>query len=347
MKTNFFTFFLFFLFILTGCQKKSNLDVGEIIMNDKEAFGKIIELKGRHLLTDSMMDPRIRGMLLKEDKLIFQYDNDPPLVIYQFPDMKYITKKGYRGNGPDEFVYPSLVPTSDPNLICYIYETTNQKLYTLDNNYQIKRSPFDFPKGMFEHNNRQLINIGKNEFLSEEISTGGKSIYRLAKTNDSTQVEEIYNLNLNPDLDFFGAYYGCLAANEKRNRMVYAYQFYKVISFMDLDGKNVRTINFKQSEYDESTRHVADGLDLNVTNYWGICAQPDYVYALYIGQKPAERMAEGTSSCFIEQYDWDGNPIRKFKLNRTGRFVVDEKNKRLYLSDWSKDDPIYVYTLQK
>jgi hypothetical protein len=346
MKTKLCIYVLFFSFVLTACHTKSKLDSGEIIYDDKDAFGKAIELKGEHIFTDSMMDPRVSGILLKNDKLVFQYDSDPPFVLFQIPTMNFVTQKGIRGNGPDEFIFPRLVPTTDPNIICYIIELTNQKMYTLDNQNQIKYYPFKFPQSDLGYSpEKGMVNIGKDEFMSVESSSKGKSILRTVKTNDSIHSKEIYNLNLKPDLNSWSAYIGNFAVNVKKNRMVYAYKYYKVISFMDLDANNVKTINFKQSEFDETTLHVADGLDLNVSNYFGVCGQSDYVYFLYSGQKPTEIWNDKTFSCYIEQYDWDGNPIRKYKLDHAGQFVVDEKNNRLYMSYAREDDPIYVYTL--
>ncbi|GHT58769.1 hypothetical protein AGMMS50239_03970 [Bacteroidia bacterium] len=320
------------------------MDSGEVIYNDKTAFGKVIELKGERIFTDSMMDPRVSGMLLKEDKLVFQYDSDPPFVLFQLQAMSFVAQKGKRGNGPDEFIFPRLVPTTDKNLICYILELTNRKLYTLDNHNQITCYPFKLSDSGVG-SEMPLVNVGKDEFMYVESSFNGKSVFRTIKTNDSIYSKEIYNLNLKPDLDSWVPYIGDFAVNVSKNRMVYAYKYYKIISFMDLDANNVKTINFKQSEFDEATLHVADGLDLNVTHYFGVCGQSDYIYFIYSGRKPSETWKEETSNCYIEQYDWDGNPIRKFRLDHFGRFVVDEKNKRLYLSNPREDDPIYVYTL--
>ena len=114
---------------------------------------------------------------------------------------------------------------------------------------------------------------------------------------------------------------------------------------MDFDAQTIKTLDFKQVEFDESTLGVADGLDMNVGHYASISAQPNHVYISYSGHKPGQYDPE--KGFFIEQYDWYGNPVRKFKLDRYGLFEVDEKNGRLYLLCRQENDPFYVYTLPK
>jgi len=194
-----------YLFLLSGiftaCHEKSGLKSGEIILTDKEAFGKVIELKGEKALTDSMMDPRVRGMLLKDGKLICQYEADPPFLIINAPSMKFEGYKGRRGNGPNEFVLPRLVPASELDLLCYLYELTNQKVYILDNRYNIKPYPIKLSE-LFNDNrltNNQLFNIRKDDFMFIKMLYNGISIFRIAKNGESFQAKELHSLNLKPE----------------------------------------------------------------------------------------------------------------------------------------------------
>jgi hypothetical protein len=64
---------------------------------------------------------------------------------------------------------------------------------------------------------------------------------------------------------------GSFALNPREKRMVYAYKYYKIIKFMDLDAKEVKTLDFKGVGFEEKTLHIADGLDMNVSHYFDIC----------------------------------------------------------------------------
>ena len=126
--------------------------------------------------------------------------------------------------------------------------------------------------------------------------------------------------------------------------MAYAYKYFKIIKFMDLEAETVRTINFARDDFDDKTPYIIDGLDQNITHYWGACAQENYVYFLYSGRTPYEvvRAAQKENYyIYIEQYDWNGIPIRKYKLDQWGYFTVDEKNEKLYLTSTNHDDPFF------
>lgn len=45
----------------------------------------------------------------------------------------------------------------------------------------------------------------------------------------------------------------------------------------------------------------------------------------------------------MEQYDWGGNPVARYKLDHWGRVVSD--GKRLYQVCYMYDDPLFLYTL--
>jgi len=118
---------------------------------------------------------------------------------------------------------------------------------------------------------------------------------------------------------------------------------------MDLEAQTVKTVNFEREKFDESSLHVANGLDQNVTHYWGACAGNDYVYFLYSGRTPVEVMREnnkGEHYIYVEQYDWNGNPVHKYKLDRWGYFTIDEKNKLIYLASTNDDDPFFTFQLE-
>ena len=87
---------------------------------------------------------------------------------------------------------------------------------------------------------------------------------------------------------------------------------------MDLDSNAERTLNFQQSGFDEGTLHIADGLDANVTYYMQVLPTRDYVYITYSGRTPYVVAAEnnkGKHHMYVEKYDWNGNPVKKYKLN--------------------------------
>lgn len=72
------------------------------------------------------------------------------------------------------------------------------------------------------------------------------------------------------------------------------------------------------------------------------------MYVLYSGRTPMQVMKElnkGDEYMYVEQYDWNGNPIRKFKLDNWGYFCVDEINNKIYQVSTTEEHPFLVYDM--
>lgn len=331
-----------------------NLQIGEVFLKDKDPFTEIIELKGKPYLPDTTIY-RVREarMDIVRDKLVLQ---EQPFIgetamfrLLNYPDLTYIRSTGNRGNGPGELFSAVFVPSYNTDILGYIYDTTRNKLYKLTEQGNLEEDPFVFRKGKSVFGTiGEMVNIGADDFLYIDDSQTGRSIMRATKDRDSIEVNELVSLQLNPKRKSPFTYIGYFGVNKAKNRMVYAYKYFKVLKFIDMETLQVRTLNFQQTEFDQSTLGVADGLDNNVTHYWGISPENDYVYCIYSGRKPVEVMAEardGLNYIFIEQFDWNGNPIAKYKLDQWGYFTVDEKNNKLILMSTRHDDPFFIYDL--
>lgn len=338
----------------------SELIAGEASYYKENPFGEIVELKGRNITGDTVIFKLSETeMLVKGDYLIMKNVLSSPVFrIFKLPELRHIKSVGMTGKGRDEFNFPTLVPTSDPSLLCYIFENTNQKLYSLDKDgnltyckepFQAKTSTGKFVNGVLVSSGRgygskQMVNLGKDDFIYSERDA--KTISRTRSVGDSTWTEEIFNFGFNPKIKSPFAYIGSFAANQSKNRMVYAYKYVKMLKFMDLEAKTVRTINFEKKSAQEDNNNQQ--MDANITHFWKISAQDDYVYLLYSGRTPPEAYndnKEGNHYIYIEQYDWNGNPIKKYKLDHWGYFTIDKKNKKIYLASLYFDDPFVVYDL--
>jgi hypothetical protein len=328
------------------------LEAGEVYYKNKDIFGDGVNLTGTQLIDESVIfKVRESELLIKGDILIVKNLGEHPFLQFSLPGGKFIRYgNASYGQGPDEFNYPHIVPTTDTAILCYIFESTNQKLYQYHKLGEVVPYPFSFsPIGKKQfYSDKTPVNLNPHDFIYTERSPTGKSIFRTTITDDSVYVKEIYNLGLDPKLKSEFSYIGDFIVNPEHNRMAYAYKYFKIIKFMDLDAKVVKTVSFEKEQFDESTLHIANGLDQNVTHYWGAYAGEHYAYFLYSGRTPVEVTRENNKKqyyIYVEQYDWNGNPVRKYKLDRWGYFTVDERNKKIYLLSTNDDDPLFVFQL--
>lgn len=324
----------------------------DVFLKDKDPFGEVIELKGENIVPDSTIF-RISGChaFIKGNRMVMR--NRTPeytFMIWNYPELTLRKYAGKWGNGPGEFSSATLIATPDTSLLCYAYNA-NTDMYKMDREGNLHPYPSVFSHLRESKRNsflESIVNVSPDNFYYIGTTGKGKAVMQARRVNDSTEIKEICNLAFDPKFKSPFRYIGDFAIDPSGKRMVYAYKYFKLIKFMDIDGKNVRTLNFQQKGFDEGSLQIVNGLDQNVTHYWGICPQKDHVYCIYSGRTPMEVGREAARKnyyMYIEQYDWAGNPVRKYKVDRWGYFTVDEANRKLYVFSNNDDDPFFVFQL--
>lgn len=326
------------------------LSVGDVYLKEQNPFGEIVELQGKHITeADTFIFKLKEPVMLIRDSLLLMKSYHAPFYAFRFPDFTHIRTIGKTGNGPDEFLVPQISPSANPEHVAYLLEGLNGNVYGLRRDL----------KPVYLHNiyageNKgygvdEFTNISPNKYLYVYDSKPGRGIFQVEMDGDSARINEVFNLTLNKQMESPFAYYGSMAVNTQRNRMVYAYKYFKVVKFMDMEGKNVRTLNFQQKGFDDGSLHMADGIDSNLTHYMQVLPTDDYVYITYSGRTPYEVAAENGKQNFymyIEQYDWNGNPVKKYRINDFSiSATINNDTKQLVLSAYYYDDPFVVYQL--
>ena len=322
---------------------------GEIELNES-CFGDIIELKGEQKTTNEIFQVRETQLIVKDTFLIVANLNSGNMfMVFSLPEFKLIKSFGKLGKGPGEFQFPKLVPTEGDVCLCYIYESANNHLFSLQKDMTISELPFKLADAQTQRSihDKQVYSFSPTEFVYAESVKGGKAIFNFSIQNDTVQNDLIYNLSFSKGYKSWASYIGDFGTNGEKERMVYAYKYFKRLVFIDTKNQKLRTLVFDSGEAKKG-----DALSVmspeNVTHYWGMSAQNDFVYVLYSGHSPVDVQKEWGKKqyyIFVEKYDWNGNPIAKYKLDNWGYFCVDEKNKKLYLASVNDVEPFFEFDL--
>lgn len=327
------------------------LEEGEYTFTD-DVFGDIIELKGTSCPVDQIFRVSSLEMIIKDSIMIVSNKNgDNAFMAYSLPDFKFIKSFGLIGRGPDEFQIPHLVKSEDENVLCYVYSSVYDKIYSLDKDFVLKKMNIKLPSGENQYiGNKQIQSFSETEFLYVESIKGGKAIFDMKIQSDTVSRKLIKKLSFSSACRNWAACIGDFGASKKHGRVVYAYKKYKRLLFMDLKDGKTRVVKFKTNKKTKKG-NVRKMLSAdNVTHYWGISAHDDYVYVLYSGRTPIQvgKENEKTSGyIFVEQYDWNGNPIRKFKLDHWGYFCVNEAEDMIYLASYIEEQPFLKFEIPK
>jgi len=166
--------------------------------------------------------------------------------------------------------------------------------------------------------NRNIIPISEDELLYDETKFNGRKIVRIkySDTLDLSDKTELIDLNIDPKIN--------------------------------MKGDSTRILFFSDKDYDIRTYGVVDGMDLNVSRYFDAIAGDRYVYLGYSGREPRYVYEEGLKGIYymyLEQWDWNGNPLKRYKLDQFGFITIDEKNGKIYLVTNNHEHPFFVYDL--
>lgn len=322
------------------------LEAGEVFLKGKEVFSEETELTGTHIEEpDTFIFKPIEPTMVIRDSLLIMGCRDAPFYVFRYPSFTHVKTIGDRGNGPDEFMLPVAIESSDPDYLCYMLDGYNGNLYGLDSHLEAHFIKKAFDRHSIWDYVEHAYPAGEKAILYQM----GSTIYRVPLENDSIQREKLYNLRLQHSKGIPAT--GALCTNPGRDRMVFAYKYTKIIKFMDMEAKTVRTLNFEQSEFDEKTLTVINGLDANVTHYMQVLPTRDYVYITHSGRTPyvvAAEAQKGNNYMYLEKYDWNGNPVKRYKLHDFCVYnVIDPKTGTLVMTTYYHDDPFVVYHLDE
>ncbi len=331
------------------------LETGLVELRD-DVFGDIIELKGKSRPINEVFLIKGTELLLKGGYLLQKNQPDydsrfRALNVFRLPDLKLVASFGRRGQGPGEFLYPSLVSTDDPDILCYMFENTLKMLYSLDRNLRLREVPIEQHHwqgtGMME-TQMHVFNPQDIVYLTTYYEKS-RGIHRLRLDGENMVDCQLIDLAFSARQGNYSYMTGTLAASGRKQRVVYAYKYYKRILFMDLAGEERRTVYFRVPEPAAGVS-AAERFDKNneVVHYWKKAEGDDFVYFSYSGRTPIHVFNENKIDkgyIYIEQFDWNGNPVRKFRLDHWGHFCIDEKNDKLYLISSTEDEPFVEYDL--
>lgn len=314
-----------------------------------DIFGPEIALTGRTIETDDIFQISEVCAICKDSLLIINtlQKSGAPLRIYSLPTMKLDTTMGRFGRGPEEYIYPKIYPYASPGYLALLIDNIKEdgKMRRITSDGRIETFATRIPVPYFKYSYTRDFAAQDEQHM---VFTFGSKIYRYDDNPtlpaDST-VRPVADLRFGRSGRNSTRYMGSLGVNFKYKRIAWAYKYDKRLLIADFEG-HVRTLQF-----DNPGNAVAEGMsmDANTTHYWKLYPGENYLYLYYSGRTPMEVGAEqrrGKYYAFIEQFDWNGNPVRRYRIDNWGYFAVDESRKALYVISTTDEFPFVKYELQ-
>jgi hypothetical protein len=321
------------------------LEAGEFNLTD-DAFGETVNLYGEPLRIKENTKPE--QIIVKDRYLITNNQRkDSVFMIFELPNMKCVKAFGIKGNGPDEFVFPRIVETAEDSILFYIYEPMNEKIYKVTRNKFEPEYYLTLQKQNRSFDDKQIVFIdNKNAFYSASTAKG-KMVFSF-QIDSLPQERGIKDLKISGVKGSWATLIGDFGVNIDKERFAYAYKYFKRLRIIDLGTMAERDIIFKAKALENGLNDVATLEPTNITHFWGMSANDDYFWMLYSGRTPVDVMRDNQNKkkyIFVEKYDWNGNPVKRYKLDDWGYFCIDKMNKTLFLASTAGINSILKYKL--
>ncbi len=356
----FFSAIVVTILLLTGCghEKSNNSPVARFIQLggiEYPEFPKnsVIQLKKsdfpkgeirsiQKIPLDLMIENREIELFIKGDYLIIKHlemrEGAYLLHVVSLLDYKVIAQLAPFGEGPNEFMDIRVIPTKETDKLCYIWNIYNNQLFTLstafeleeyDQLYEIQGNRVLFGAPLYIGDGKMQVTLGSNNGMG--IGWGS--------VNDST-VKGTVPFHFAKDASGF-FYMGQLGYSFFRKREAFAFLYHDRIAFFDFDGNHV-----KMCQFGDKTLRTTSSPD-NPICYYSCFASDKYVYATY---RESENDKDDTNPLYLEQFDWDGNPVARYSLPK-GRGLytgcVTEDNSIIYMVDYYEDNFLHKIVLSK
>ncbi len=254
-----------------------------------------------------------------------------------------------KGRGPGEVIQPTTLVKCENKTLIYdpdkkilfeinIPETERTKIASMDT---VAAFGEDFTKPL------KLACCGKDGYITTNV-TDPDTWYSYSdwSGNVLSSVQAFEDKDLSDDADTRMSHLlsSVMVSNPSGTKACVANIVFPAISFSSIeDGKLTEYKRYTFPTMGFRNTHVTDE---TIRNFYCLQADEKYVYALYSGNKLRGGSFPSWESQHLIVYDWSGEPVRHFILQRniTNFFLEGYK---LYCDSSYPDFNVYVYDLDK
>lgn len=297
---------------------------------------------------DMMVQNRELGMFIKGNYLLIKHletkEGAHLLHVVSLPDYKVVAELAPFGEGPDDFYDIRLIPTEEKDKLCYIRELNKGRIYYLSPSLELieyGRLP-NIPDVAYCSDSPGDLYLGNDNFLIGQGGGIGKGICTV-NLKDST-VRGIIPFHFTEGASSF-VYLGNLAHSFLKKRGVFAFTYYDKLAFFDFDGKNVKLVQFGNKDLKAKSIPEIMNNGNNTIYHYDCFSSDKYVYVVYW---ESERDSDQSNPGYLEQFDWDGNPIARYQLPLGRGFYsgcTTDDDSVLYFIDYYEDNFLHKVVL--
>ena len=297
------------------------LKASEVPINEIIKFSGIYKLKDYIILRDG-----------SENCDVFFY-------VYKNPGFQFLYSFARKGQGPEEFLSPSVVRNTPDNFFSF-RNYNNFVTYQLLDTSSTFINTFKIPPVERGFLLTGLTQVGDSLFLTKRQSSKStrRELINLYTHEIVNDIPNTFNLEKKLGKDYYTTFEESLMTSNNKC-FAYGYLLIDLIEFGSIQNNKIvitnrvgmkKPPNFYLYESGRKGGEFEYNVQHNIFYYHDISGGNNYVYALYANIPWGAFKGENAAS-LIEVYTWDGNPVALLKLDQgISSFVVDEEMQTIY-----------------
>ena len=282
------------------------------------------------------------------------YDNSKDFFyVYKFPEFEFLYSFATRGNGPEEYLMPTVIKGTPDNLFSFRDHATDKfvtynitdSLSILVNTYILKPKDSRF---MWEIN---YLNDSMHILKRSDNRVSNRELWNFTSGSIIDSIPNSFDLKKKMGKDYYTIFddYWIVSNN---NRFAFSYFFIDRIEFGSIKNNKIEIEKILGNKnppdfylYNGKTNRgkFENNVENNIVYYESLVCGNNNIYALYAGIPWGDN--EVIHSSIIEVYSWNAEPKTLLKLDMNlSNFIVDEATMTIYGFDVSNSEGvIYKY----
>lgn len=256
---------------------------------------------------------------------------DYHFAVFAKDGFKKVGELCMNGRGPGEFIAPSYFSqytVENGNLKVWILERALSEFMKIDVDETILKDTIvideKFPLVALTRNSfRDLFYCGDSLLMGTSDDKECLHVWIDWKKREIRNVEPV--LKFPDNFDTHNIAQSISAKHPSKPLMVSAFYNFPQIDFVDGDGKIYKTVFYK--EMIKPVQVTASQEDEQF--FSDVCSSAQYVYVLYNRESEVEEGINPDESIVLV-FDWEGNPVREFRIPYASVICFEESSHRLY-----------------
>ncbi len=221
------------------------------------------------------------------------------------------------GNRKSGFAKPEIVNNRDDVMI---YDHIHNRFTTVTSRGELSHKTY----GVTDSDIPSAISCVDGTYFYKSTPFNSADVIVKIEDKNRTQIHDFMPLLQTSRTPY--SYFGSMVVSPSGDKFLYAYKYQHRFDIFDSNGSVVsENINLSAPSMVMKGEGGVDRLNSNIY-YASASATADRIYLYYIGHSENESKADGDLVTYVEEFDWSGNPIKRYQLDRVYSSVsyVDE-----------------------